>query len=53
MLAAAVLDEDGTLIEANAGFQQLISEQGLQQIGMRIPRLFIQPDFVTPDAWAC
>ena len=46
-IVAAVLDEDGTLIEANAGFLRLISEQGLQQIGMRIPRLFIQPDFAT------
>ena len=44
-IAAAALDEDGTLIEANAGFQRLISVEGLQQIGMRIPSLFIQPDF--------
>ena len=46
-IAAAALDEDGTLIEANAGFLRLISEPGLQQVGMRIPRLFIQPDFAT------
>jgi two-component system, cell cycle response regulator len=46
-IAAAALDEDGTLIEANAGFLRLISEPGPQQVGIRIPRLFIQPDFAT------
>ena len=46
-IAAAALDEDGTLIEANAGFLRLISDPGLLQVGMRIPRLFIQPDFAT------
>src|ERR1700730_1346367 len=46
-IAAAGLDEDGTLIDSNSGFLRLISEQGLQQIGMRIPSFFIQPDFTT------
>ncbi|MGA9015807.1 MAG: GGDEF domain-containing protein [Acetobacteraceae bacterium] len=46
-IAAAVLDEGGTLIEANAGFLRLVSLEGAQPIGQRIPLFFIQPDFAT------
>ena len=46
-IAAAVLDEGGTLIEANAGFLRLIGLEGSQPIGQHIPLFFIQPDFAT------
>ena len=46
-IAAAALDEDGTLLEANAGFLRLIATDGLRHIGARIPQFFIQPDFAT------
>ena len=46
-IAVAVLDENGTLIEANAGFLRLIGLEGSQPIGQRIPLFFIQPDFAT------
>ena len=46
-VALATLDENGTLIEANAGFLKLISAEGMQPIGVRVGRFFIQPDFAT------
>ena len=46
-VALASLDENGTLIEANAGFLKLISAEGAQPIGGRVARFFIQPDFAT------
>jgi diguanylate cyclase (GGDEF)-like protein len=46
-IAAAALDEDGTLLEANAGFLRLIGTHGLRHIGARISQFFIQPDFAT------
>jgi diguanylate cyclase (GGDEF)-like protein len=46
-IAAAALDEDGTLLEANAGFLRLIGTDGLRHIGACIPQFFIQPDFAT------
>ena len=46
-VAVATLDENGTLIEANAGFLKLISAEGKQPIGVRVGRFFIQPDFAT------
>jgi two-component system cell cycle response regulator len=46
-VALATLDENGTLIEANAGFLKLISAEGAQPIGVRVTRFFIQPDFAT------
>ena len=46
-IAAATLDTDGTLIEANAGFLKIIDGEGPQKIGARVARFFIQPDFAT------
>jgi two-component system cell cycle response regulator len=46
-IAVAMLDNDGTLIEANAGFLKLIEWEGPQAIGARAARFFIQPDFAT------
>jgi two-component system, cell cycle response regulator len=46
-VAAAALDEHGTLIEANAGFLRLVGAAGSQPIGVRVPWFFIQPDFAT------
>jgi two-component system cell cycle response regulator len=46
-VAAAALDEHGTLIEANAGFLRLLGAAGSQPIGTRVPLFFIQPDFMT------
>jgi diguanylate cyclase (GGDEF)-like protein len=51
-VALATLDENGTLIEANAGFLKLISAEGAQPIGVRVARFFIQPDFATLAASA-
>ncbi len=44
-VVAAVLDEDGTLIEANAGFLRLACIAP-NAIGACVARCFIQPDFV-------
>ena len=46
-IVAATLDEAGTLIEANAGFQRLISVAVSHPIGCPAARFFIQPDFAT------
>jgi hypothetical protein len=46
-VAAAALDEHGTLIEANAGFLRLLGAAGSQPTGVRVPQFFIQPDFAT------
>jgi diguanylate cyclase (GGDEF)-like protein len=46
-VAAAALDEHGTVLEANAGFLRLLGAAGSQSIGQRVPSLFIQPDFAT------
>jgi two-component system, cell cycle response regulator len=46
-VAAAALDEHGTLIEANAGFLRLLGAAGLPPVGVRVPQFFIQPDFAT------
>jgi two-component system cell cycle response regulator len=51
-VALATLDENGTLIEANAGFQKLINAEGVQPIGVRVGRFIIQPDFATLAASA-
>jgi diguanylate cyclase (GGDEF)-like protein len=44
-VVAATLDENGTLIEANAGFLRLIKTEGRQPIGLSAARFFQQPDF--------
>lgn len=46
-VAAATLDEHGTLIEANAGFLRLIQTEGQPPIGMSTARFFRQPDFAS------
>lgn len=44
-VAAAVLDRDGVLLEANAGFLRLLPPDLAQPIGTRVGRVFIQPGF--------
>jgi diguanylate cyclase (GGDEF)-like protein len=44
-VAAALLDEEGSLLEANAGFLRLLSAPG-NAIGANVAGLFVQPDFV-------
>jgi len=46
-VAAAVLDETGLLVEANAGFLRLIKVEGQQPIGAPAGHFFIQPDFAS------
>jgi diguanylate cyclase (GGDEF)-like protein len=46
-IGLATLDEQGRLIEANAGFLKLISVETPLSIGARVARFFIQPDFAT------
>jgi diguanylate cyclase (GGDEF)-like protein len=46
-IGLATLDEQGRLIEANAGFLKLISVETPLSIGARVARFFIQPDFST------
>lgn len=44
-VAAAVLDVDGVLIAANAGFLRLLPSGGVGAVGSRVGRHFIQPTF--------
>jgi len=44
-VVAATLDENGTLIEANAGFLRLIKTEEQQPIGVSASHFFRQPDF--------
>ncbi len=44
-VAAAVLDADGVLLEANAGFLRLLPATCAPPIGARIGRYFLQPRF--------
>ena len=44
-VAAALLDEEGLLLEANAGFLRLLLATGGNGIGADAAPLFIQPDF--------
>ena len=44
-VVAAVLDQDGVLIEANAGFLRLLPPGLAEPIGARVARMFIQPSF--------
>lgn len=46
-VAAATLDGDGILIEANAGFLRLIKTAQKQPIGVSAAQFFRQPDFAT------
>jgi len=46
-VAVAALDENGALIEANAGFLKLVIMEGPQAVGVRVARFFVQPDFAT------
>lgn len=46
-VALATLDEQGILIEANAGFLKLISTGKSQPIGTPVSRFFIQPAFTS------
>lgn len=44
-VAAAVLDADAVLLDANQGFLRLLPQDGLQRLGARVSRFFIQPTF--------
>lgn len=44
-VAAGVLDTNGVLLEANAGFLRLLPASCSQPIGARIARFFVQPAF--------
>jgi len=44
-VAAAVLDADGVLLEANAGFLRLLPADRAQPVGTKVARFFIQPAF--------
>ncbi|MCX5724828.1 MAG: GGDEF domain-containing protein [Nitrospirae bacterium] len=46
-VVAATLDENGTLVEANAGFLRIIRVEGREPIGAHATRFFLQPDFAT------
>jgi len=46
-VAVATLDENGALIEANAGFLRLVKVEGPQAVGACVARFFVQPDFAT------
>jgi len=46
-VAAAVLDQQGALIEANAGFLRIVEQDGPRPIGANMARFFIQPNFST------
>jgi two-component system, cell cycle response regulator len=46
-VAVATLEQDGALVEANAGFMRLMTVQEPQPIGACVARFFIQPDFAT------
>ena len=46
-VAAATMNEDGTLIEANAGFLRIVKLEGLDPIGAQVSQFFLQPNFAT------
>jgi diguanylate cyclase (GGDEF)-like protein len=46
-VVAAVLDADGQVIEANAGFMRIISDEGLMLMGAHAGAFFIQPSFLS------
>lgn len=49
-VVAAILDQEGVLLEANAGFLRLLPSDLTQPIGARAARFFIQPSFATLSA---
>lgn len=51
-VAAAVLDENAVLLEANAGFLRLLPATFTRPIGAKVARFFIQPAFATLSAAA-
>jgi two-component system, cell cycle response regulator len=46
-VVAATLNEDGILIEANAGFLRIVKLEGQDPIGAHASRFFLQPNFET------
>ncbi len=46
-VVAATLDDNGVVIEANAGFLRLIADPATLPIGMHVGGFFRQPDFAT------
>lgn len=44
-VATALVEEDGTLLEANAGFLRLVGIPGLTLAAPRVDQYFLQPDF--------
>jgi two-component system, cell cycle response regulator len=44
-IAAAVLDAEGVLLDANAGFLRLLPADGVPPIGSNVARYFVQPAF--------
>jgi diguanylate cyclase (GGDEF)-like protein len=48
-VAAATLNDDGTLIDANAGFLRIVKLNGQDPIGAHVSQFFLQPSFAT---WA-
>ena len=44
-IAMATLDEDGVLVEANAGFMRVIGHAGTTPLGFPAARFFLQPPF--------
>jgi two-component system cell cycle response regulator len=46
-VVAATLNEDGTLIEANAGFLRIVKLEGQDPFGAHASRFFLQPNFAT------
>jgi signal transduction histidine kinase len=44
-VATAIVDEGGTLLEANAGFLRLIGTRGLTRTAPRVDQYFLQPNF--------
>jgi diguanylate cyclase (GGDEF)-like protein len=44
-VAAAVIDADGVLLDANAGFARLLPASFTKSMGAKVSRFFIQPNF--------
>ncbi|MGA7297263.1 MAG: GGDEF domain-containing protein [Rhodanobacteraceae bacterium] len=44
-VAAAVLQDDAVLLDANQGFLRLLPQDGSQRVGASVSRFFIQPTF--------